>query len=72
MSQDRTLNSRVSGHLSEWYCSACPWSVVVSGDEHPLPEDDVRELFNGHICTHNQKKSGEAAHPSTREKLTGS
>jgi hypothetical protein len=57
MAKERKLMSRVNGSLSEWYCTACPWSIVVSGGVNETPEQDVRELFEGHICAHNQKRS---------------
>ncbi len=56
MQKERKLGSRVNGNLSEWYCTSCAWSVVVSGKENEVPEQDIRDLFDGHICVHNHEK----------------
>lgn len=55
MANERILSSRVNGNLSEWYCSACSWSVVVSGTENATPEKDIRDLFANHRCVHNHE-----------------
>jgi hypothetical protein len=47
----RTLRSRESEGVTNWYCNSCAWSVTVFDGRSELIIQQVRSDFETHVCS---------------------